>query len=115
MGAVGGAPRFTVGSTALTGGLAFVTAMIGLFAVAEILRALLSAEARRPFAQPRQVQGTFHGVGGLPRRHRKNILRGSVLGTTIGAGGDIAAGCPGCSRVAAPGHLRRSAPATRRA
>lgn len=95
MDAVSGAQRFTFGSTALTAGLSFVPAMIGLFAVAEILRALLSGEARRPFAQPQKVQGVFHGVGGLMRRYWKNNVRGSVLGTTIGAlpgaGGDIAA------------------------
>ncbi|WP_137178314.1 tripartite tricarboxylate transporter permease [Roseomonas sp. AR75] len=95
MDAVSGAQRFTFGSTALTGGLSFIPAMIGLFAVAEILRALLSGEARKPFAQPQQVQGVFHGIGGLMRRYWKNNLRGSILGTAIGAlpgaGGDIAA------------------------
>lgn len=95
MDAVSGAQRFTFGSIALTGGLSFVPAMIGLFAVAEVLRALLSGEARRPYAQPQMVQGVFHGVGGLMRRYWKNNLRGSVLGTTVGAlpgaGGDIAA------------------------
>jgi TctA family transporter len=95
MDAVSGAQRFTFGSTALTGGLSFIPAMIGLFAVAEILRALLSGEASKPYAQPQQVQGVFHGVGGLIRRYWRNTLRGSVLGTAIGAlpgaGGDIAA------------------------
>jgi TctA family transporter len=95
MDAVSGAQRFTFGSVALTGGLSFVPAMIGLFAVAEILRALLSGEAHRPFAQPQQVRGVFAGIGGLMRRYWKNNVRGSILGTAIGAlpgaGGDIAA------------------------
>ena len=95
MDAVSGAQRFTFGSTALTGGLSFVPAMIGLFAVAEILRALLTGEARRPYAQPQQVQGVFHGVGRLMAKYWRNNLRGSLLGTAIGAlpgaGGDIAA------------------------
>jgi len=95
MDAVSGAQRFTFGSTALTGGLSFVPAMIGLFAVAEILRALLTGEARSPYAQPQQVQGVFHGVGRLMAKYWRNNLRGSLLGTAIGAlpgaGGDIAA------------------------
>lgn len=95
MDSVSGAQRFTFGSVALTGGMSFVPAMIGLFAVAEILRALLSGEAHRPFAQPQQVRGVFTGIGGLMRRYWRNNLRGSMLGTAIGAlpgaGGDIAA------------------------
>jgi TctA family transporter len=95
MDAVSGAQRFTFGSTALTAGFSFVPAMIGLFAVSEVLRALLAGQAHRPFAQPGQVRGVFAGLGGLLARCWRNKLRGSVLGTAIGAlpgaGGDIAA------------------------
>ncbi len=37
-----GVPRFTFGSTELTGGVNFIAAMIGLFAVSEVFRAVIS-------------------------------------------------------------------------
>ena len=95
MDVVSGTPRFTFGSTELLGGVSFVPAMIGMFAVSEILRSLLDGTARRRLAVDRRVGGIFAGVGGLIARYWRNTARGSVTGTLIGilpgAGGDIAA------------------------
>jgi TctA family transporter len=89
-----GAPRFTFGNVNLLGGIEFIPTMIGLFAVSEVLRGVL----RRPGARPEAPAATgplFAGVGGVLRRYWRNVLRGSVLGTLIGAlpgaGADIAA------------------------
>jgi TctA family transporter len=86
-------PRFTFGNADLTGGLSLVPAMIGLFAVSEILR---FAAAPVSIAEVnRQVGSVFRGMGRLIRRYPAQTLRGSVLGTVIGAlpgaGADIAA------------------------
>lgn len=92
---VSGAQRFTFGSMSLIGGFSFIPAMIGLFAVSEILKSLLDGTATRPFARPQRVGGVFHGIGGLMAKYWRNNVRGSVVGTAIGAlpgaGGDIAA------------------------
>ncbi|NDR58469.1 tripartite tricarboxylate transporter permease [Aliiruegeria sabulilitoris] len=89
-----GHPRFTFGSVELMGGVNFIPAMIGMFAVAEVLRSVTST------AVPVKVQfghfgNVFHGVGGVLLRYKKNLLRGSVIGTLVGAlpgaGSDIAA------------------------
>ncbi|RYH06424.1 tripartite tricarboxylate transporter permease [Tropicimonas sp. IMCC6043] len=89
-----GHPRFTFGSVELMGGVNFIPAMIGMFAVAEVLRSVTST------AEPVKVKfghfgNVFRGVGGVLLRYKKNLLRGSVIGTLVGAlpgaGSDIAA------------------------
>ncbi len=93
---IGGHPRFTFGTVELMGGVSFIPALIGMFALAEILRNLkvatpLSA-ARIP---PQQRRGTARFVGKNLARHPLKILRGGGTGTMIGilpgAGADIAA------------------------
>jgi len=86
-------PRFTFDSTDLLAGLSLIPAMIGLFAVSEILR---FAVRPQELAQVKaQVGSVFKGMGTLMRRYKTQTLRGSVLGTAIGAlpgaGADIAA------------------------
>ncbi len=89
-----GHPRFTFGMAELLGGVAFIPAMIGMFAVAEILRNVV---ADAPAAPPRleHLSQVFRGVGGILRKYWRGVLRGSTLGTAVGilpgAGGDIAA------------------------
>jgi len=95
MDVISGSPRFTFGSVQLMGGISFVPAMIGMFAVSEILHSLLNGTARQRFAKPQKVAGIFHGILPLISKYRANVARGSVIGTIIGvlpgAGGDIAA------------------------
>ncbi|MBE0532365.1 MAG: tripartite tricarboxylate transporter permease [Rhodospirillales bacterium] len=90
----GGFPRFTFDVVELTGGVSFIPAMIGMFALSEILRNL-SGE-RPPATLPDHKIG--NPLAGIPRlliRHYRNVLRGSTIGTIIGAlpgaGGDMAA------------------------
>jgi len=89
-----GYPRFTMGIPDLLGGVAFIPAMIGMFAVAEILRNVV---ATKPVDPPKMenLLRVFSGVGAIFRKYWRGLARGSVLGTSIGilpgAGGDIAA------------------------
>lgn len=87
-------PRFTFGTVELYGGIDFIAALIGMFAVAEICRVFTHGEAaRRVVMAP--VRGVFRGTGAILWRHRGHVARGPVLGTVIGAlpgaGSDIAA------------------------
>jgi putative tricarboxylic transport membrane protein len=89
-----GLPRFTLGSVELMGGVSFIPAMIGMFAVSEVLRNLTGGTALGTVPDIR-VGNPFKGLGTVLWRYRLNILRGSALGTSVGAlpgaGGDIAA------------------------
>lgn len=102
MGVVTGYPRFTMGFTDLMGGVSFIPAMVGMFAISEVLR-----YAVRMIPQPVVAQRTFgnlfKGMGGTLWKYKFNVLRGSVTGTMVGilpgAGGDIAAWvCYGMSK-----------------
>ena len=86
-------PRFTFGNPDLLGGLSLIPAMIGLFAVSEVLRFAQVGDTVMSFS--RQVGSVLKGMGGLMRRYWRQTLRGSALGTLVGvlpgAGADIAA------------------------
>ncbi|MCM5569888.1 tripartite tricarboxylate transporter permease [Burkholderiaceae bacterium FT117] len=86
-------PRFTFGNADLLGGVSLIPAMIALFAVSEILRFSLSPVHIDEFKS--QVGAVFRGMGGMIRKYRWQTLRGSALGTAVGAlpgaGADIAA------------------------
>ena len=87
-------PRFTFGSVELMSGLQLVPVMIGMFAVSEVARYAVSADT--PIEVPKQdIGGVFTGQGRLLRTYPIQALRGSVVGTAIGAlpgaGADIAA------------------------
>jgi putative tricarboxylic transport membrane protein len=89
-----GQARFTFGSVEMMGGINFIPAMIGMFALAEVLRVVT---ATKPPADVKQatIGNVFAGLGGVMSKYRKNLLRGSVIGTLVGAlpgaGSDIAA------------------------
>jgi TctA family transporter len=89
-----GYPRFTFGSVELMGGVPFIPAMIGLFAVPEILRYAIG-KRQQTAAPQRPLGNVLRGMGALLWQYRLNLFRGSALGTAIGilpgAGADIAA------------------------
>jgi putative tricarboxylic transport membrane protein len=89
-----GFPRFTFGNAELAGGLTLIPIMIGMFAVSEIVRNVSRIEEPWELAQA-NIGNVFRGMGALIRRYPMATLRGSVLGTAIGAlpgaGADIAA------------------------
>ena len=89
-----GYPRFTFGDVDLMSGINFVPTMIGMFAVSELMRGAVTIDqGGKMVAQA--VGNIFRGVGGVFRRYWFNFIRGSVIGTAIGAlpgaGADIAA------------------------
>ncbi len=89
-----GQPRFTFGSVELLQGVSFIPAMIGVFAISELLRNIVAiGEAGEMVKQ--QVGNIFRGLAGVWRKYWRNFFRGSLIGTAIGAlpgaGADIAA------------------------
>ena len=89
-----GFPRFTFGNAELAGGLTLIPIMIGMFAVSEILRNVAAIDQPRPMTQA-NIGNVFRGMWTLAKRYPAPVVRGSVLGTAIGAlpgaGADIAA------------------------
>ncbi|WP_108881438.1 tripartite tricarboxylate transporter permease [Anderseniella sp. Alg231-50] len=89
-----GHPRFTFGNIELMGGVSFIPAMIGMFAISEVLRYV--ASRRTVIEVPQQSVGSvFSGLGRILLRYKFNIARGSSIGAVVGilpgAGADIAA------------------------
>jgi putative tricarboxylic transport membrane protein len=87
-------PRFTFGNSELLGGIGLIPLMIGMFAVGEIIRFVVSTEPDALIVdQP--IGNVFRGMWRLAVKYPKQILRGSALGTLVGAlpgaGADIAA------------------------
>jgi TctA family transporter len=89
-----GYPRFTFGSVELLQGISFIPAMIGMFAISELLRGVISID-QQGAVLAQKVGNIFAGVWGVWKRYWKNFMRGSVIGVAIGAlpgaGADIAA------------------------
>jgi putative tricarboxylic transport membrane protein len=87
-------PRFTFGNTDLLGGIGLVPLMIGMFAVSEIIRYVVDTKPQALIVDA-QIGNVFKGMWRLAVKYPKQILRGSVLGTIVGAlpgaGADIAA------------------------
>ncbi len=94
---VSGLPRFTFDSTDLLGGVSLIAVLIGAFAVAELMRkATNSTRLAAPIATPKTpFRELWRGQGRVLWQHRTGVLRGSALGTVVGAlpgaGADIAA------------------------
>ncbi len=94
MGNPTGYPRFTFGSDAMLSGLSLVPVMVGMFAVSEVLRyAVNSTKESGNFTG--SIDKVFSGTLRLVAKYPKSVMRGSVLGTVVGAlpgaGADIAA------------------------
>ncbi len=89
-----GHPRFTFGSVEMMGGISFIPAMIGMFAVSEVLR-YVASNRQKPQVSQQAIGNVFRGLGPVLARYKINLLRGGVIGTAIGilpgAGADIAA------------------------
>ncbi len=91
---VAGHPRYTFGNVDLMSGISFIPTMIGAFAVSELLRTATSSDNAGQLVQEK-VGNLFRGIGEVTRRYWRNFIRGSLMGTAIGAlpgaGADIAA------------------------
>ena len=88
-------PRFTFGVDDLLGGISFIPLMIGMFAVSEVLRFVVSTREGQLVLAQEKIGNVFKGQWTLLKRYPMAILRGSAVGTAIGAlpgaGADIAA------------------------
>jgi putative tricarboxylic transport membrane protein len=89
-----GAPRYTFGNAELMGGISLIPLMIGMFAISEVLRFAV-AQSQPVMALERPFGNVFSGMWALLRKYPVQLLRGSALGTAVGAlpgaGADIAA------------------------
>jgi putative tricarboxylic transport membrane protein len=89
----GGVPRFTFGLTDLLGGIEPVPALVGAFAVSEVMRALLLPEP--PKLPSRRFGSILAGQIALTKKYWLQMTRGNVIGIVIGvlpgAGADMAA------------------------
>jgi putative tricarboxylic transport membrane protein len=89
-----GFPRFTFGNTEMTGGIGMISMMIGMFAISEIIRYMVDTSPPAELVVE-QVGNVLKGQWTLAKKYPVQILRGSVLGTAVGAlpgaGADIAA------------------------
>ena len=89
-----GFPRFTFGNTEMMGGIGMISMMIGMFAISEIIRYVVDTSPPAELVVE-QVGNVLRGQWALARRYPLQILRGSALGTAVGAlpgaGADIAA------------------------
>jgi TctA family transporter len=89
-----GFPRFTFGSVELLQGISFIPAMIGMFALSELLRGAVTVD-QQGAVLAQKIGNIFTGVWGVFKKYWFNFLRGSAIGVVIGAlpgaGADIAA------------------------
>ncbi|MBL1269184.1 MAG: tripartite tricarboxylate transporter permease [Halomonas sp.] len=89
-----GAPRFTFGVPDLMAGINFIPVMIGMFALNELMSYYGSKSEKKTISVV-DNDSVFHHVPGHMKRYWRNMVRGSSIGTLIGAlpgaGADIAA------------------------
>ena len=87
-------PRFTFGSPYLMSGVQLIPVMIGMFAISEVLRYAVTAD-QPALVVTQNIGRVFTGQWALVRQYPMATLRGSTLGTLVGAlpgaGADIAA------------------------
>ncbi len=89
----GGVPRFTFGIAELLGGIEPIPALVGVFAVSEVIRAIVSPEP--PPLPARKFGSILAGQLALTRKYWRQMTRGNIVGIIIGvlpgAGADMAA------------------------
>jgi TctA family transporter len=87
-------PRFTFGNSELLGGIGLIPMMIGMFAISEIFRYAVDVNPPLQILD-RPIGNVLAGMWKLTVKYPMQILRGSTLGTLVGAlpgaGADIAA------------------------
>jgi putative tricarboxylic transport membrane protein len=89
----GGIPRFTFGLTDLYGGIEVVPALVGVFAVSEVMRNMVAPEP--PRLAKRKYGSILAGQLQLTKKYWQPMTRGNIVGIIIGvlpgAGADMAA------------------------
>jgi putative tricarboxylic transport membrane protein len=88
-----GTPRFTFGSSDLLGGIENIPVLVGVFALAEVMRTY--AVKGLPPIPPRKFGSILKGQWALTKAHPRQQVRGNIVGIIIGvlpgAGADMAA------------------------
>ncbi|MEZ5935268.1 MAG: tripartite tricarboxylate transporter permease [Alphaproteobacteria bacterium] len=88
-----GHPRFTFGAMDLLDGVSFIPAMIGMFALSQVIRTVTTDLDSA--TEVKKIGSLWRSMLGILRRYWPNILRsaalGNLLGALPGAGADIAA------------------------
>lgn len=89
-----GHPRFTFGNVEMMGGISFIPAMIGMFAISEVLRFIAAPHSQHTVPQ-QPIKHVFRGIGSIISQYKINVVRGGTIGAFVGilpgAGADIAA------------------------
>ncbi|TFG84186.1 MAG: transporter [Spirochaetales bacterium] len=101
---ISGAPRFDFGNINLSGGISLIPAMIGFYAVPEVIKALSIARAGPPTISDVNAVGKGNGIVAKEKdpnswlvtfKHIPVIIRSALIGVGIGAlpgvGEDVAA------------------------
>ena len=79
-----GYPRFAFGNVDLAAGINILPALIGAFAIAEILRTVTTTDLKgREIKQ--DIGNLLKGVGKVFRKYKVNAIRSSLIGTFLGA------------------------------
>lgn len=90
-----GIPRLTFGSIDLAAGISIIPTMVGIFAVAELLRKIPALSSAQTVTTPLKAGSVFKGTGRQVRANKRSIAGGTTVGTIVGilpgAGADIAA------------------------
>jgi TctA family transporter len=88
-----GTPRFTFGLTDLLGGIEPIPALVGVFAVSEVMRAMVTPEP--PQLPKRKFGSILANQWMLTKKYQWPMWRGNIIGIIIGvlpgAGADMAA------------------------
>jgi len=79
-----GYPRFSFGNPELAAGISLIPAMIGMFAVSELIR---NASTMKSYTPPviTHLGSIFSGLGPILWRYKFNMMRGWTTGVLIGA------------------------------
>src|SRR5687767_343869 len=77
-----GVPRFTFGLTDLLGGIEVIPALVGVFAVSEVMRAMVTPDP--PPLQRRKYGSILAGQCALTKRYPLQQTRGNIVGIIIG-------------------------------
>ena len=75
--------RYTFGIAELKGGLSYIPALIGMFALSELLRNVVAPATNT--MEVKAVRRVLRGLGRDLWRWKNNIVRGAVTGTLVGA------------------------------
>lgn len=90
-----GQPRFTFGNEQLYRGVDFIAAMIGLFGLSEVLRAVTARKGEAMTVPSLEGKGAMRDTFRAIRRNKFRVASGSgiggIVGALPGAGADIAA------------------------